>query len=92
MGTHINNHDLLSLRSYTTANDATQYSNLHESTLVLNLTHSNLTQRHIEIRFDKHTTVSSLRDKIYQQTGAAPHHYHYHYHYHYHTKRKTTTW
>lgn len=76
MGTQINNHDLLAVQSYITANDATQYSHLHENTLVLDLTHSNLEQRHIEIRFDKHTTVSSLRDKIYQQTGTAPHHQH----------------
>ena len=60
----INNQDLLALQSYVTANDARQYSDLHADTLVLDVTHSNLIQRHIEIRFDKHTTVSTLRDKV----------------------------
>jgi len=72
----INNHDLLAVQSYITAKDATQFSDVAESTLVLDVTHSNLKQRHIEIRFDKHTTISSLRDKIYQTTGTAPHHQH----------------
>jgi len=72
----INNQDLLACQQYVTAGDATQYSNLHEDTLMLDLTHSNLIQRHIEIRFDKHTTVSTLRDKIHQQTGTPPHFQH----------------
>lgn len=72
----INNEDLLALQSYVTANDATQYADLHEDTLVLDITHSNLKQRHIEIRFDKHTTVATVRDKIYQQTGTKPHFQH----------------
>lgn len=74
--TAINNQDLLAVQAYVTANDDTQFSHVSETTLVLDLTHSNLKQRHIEIRFDKHTTVSSLRDKIYQTTGTAPHHQH----------------
>lgn len=72
----INNEDLLALQSYVTANDATQYADLHEDTLVLDITHSNLKQRHIEIRFDKHTTIATVRDKIYQQTGTKPHFQH----------------
>lgn len=72
----INNEDLLALQSYVTANDARQYSDLHADTLVLDVTHSNLKQRHIEIRFDKHTTIATLRDKIYQQTGTKPHYQH----------------
>lgn len=72
----INNQDLLAVQAYVTAKDDTQFSNLSESTLVLDLTHSNLKQRHIEIRFDKCTTISSVRDKIYQTTGTAPHHQH----------------
>lgn len=72
----INNEDLLALQSYVRANDSTQYNDLHADTLVLDVTHSNLKQRHIEIRFDKHTTIQSLRDKIYQQTGTKPHFQH----------------
>jgi tubulin-folding cofactor B len=72
----INNTDLRALQSYVRANDETQFDDLHADTLVLDITHSNLKQRHIEIRFDKHTTVSTLRDKIYQQTGTKPQYQH----------------
>lgn len=72
----MNNHDLIALQHYITAQDETQYNDLHPDTLILDLTHSNLIQRHIEIRFDKHTTIASLRDKIYQKTGTPPHYQH----------------
>jgi len=69
----IKNEDLLALKSYITAADATQYNSLAATTLVLDLTHSNLHQRHAEIRFVKHDTVDCLRQKIHQKTGTAPH-------------------
>lgn len=62
----------VALRHYVKAADATAFSNVHETTVVLDLTHSNLKQEHIEIRFDKHQTVDDLRQKIYQKTGT-PH-------------------
>lgn len=72
----IKNEDLLSLKSYITAADATQYSSIAASTLVLDLTHSNLHQRHAEIRFDMHDTVDELRRRIHQKTGTPPHSQH----------------
>lgn len=69
---NIKNRDLLALRAYITAKDATQYQDVHASTVVLDLTHSNLTQRHIEIRFDKHDTLYRLRQRIHQKTGTSP--------------------
>lgn len=69
----INNEDLLALKSYVVAADATQYNSLAATTLILDLTHSNLYQRHAEIRFDKHDTVDCLRRKIHQKTGTPPH-------------------
>jgi len=68
--------DLAALQRYVTATDSTQYANLHPDTLILDISHSNLKQKHIEIRLDTHTTISSLRDKIYQQTGTPPHYQH----------------
>jgi tubulin-folding cofactor B len=62
------------LKAYVTAGDAQAYADCHENTVVLDLTHSNLIQQHIEIRFDKHQTVDDLRHKIYQKTGT-PHHF-----------------
>lgn len=72
----IQNEDLLALKSYIVAADATQYNSLAASTLVLDLTHSNLHQRHAEIRFDKHDTVDELRRRIHQKSGTPPHSQH----------------
>ncbi|KAL7434087.1 hypothetical protein ACHAXH_004398, partial [Discostella pseudostelligera] len=72
----IQNEDLLALQSYVTAADATQYSAIAASTLILDLTHSNLLQRHAEIRFDTHDTVDELRRRIHQKTGTPPHSQH----------------
>jgi tubulin-folding cofactor B len=69
----IKNKDLLAVRGWVTARDATQYDAVHQSTVILDLTHSNLQQRHIEIRFDKHDTLERLRNRIHQKTGTAPH-------------------
>jgi tubulin-folding cofactor B len=69
----IKNKDLLAVRGWVTARDATQFDAVHQSTVILDLTHSNLIQRHIEIRFDKHDTLAHLRNKIHQKTGTAPH-------------------
>jgi tubulin-folding cofactor B len=68
----IKNRDLLAVRSYITAKDATQYDHVHRSTVVLDLTHSNLIQKHVEIRFDKHDTLERLRQRIHQKTGTSP--------------------
>lgn len=75
-GNTIRNKDLLALRAYITANDATQYDNVHKSTVLLDLTHSNLQQRQIEIRFDKHDNLARLRQRIHQKTGTPPHFQH----------------
>jgi len=72
----IKNQDLLALKSYIQAADTTQYNSLAASTLVLDLTHSNLHQRHAEIRFDKHDTVDELRRRIHQKSGTPPHSQH----------------
>ena len=65
--------DMDALQRYITANDATQYAHLHPDTLLLDLSHSNLKQKHIEIRFDKHSTIATVRAKIHQTTGTPPH-------------------
>lgn len=68
----IRNRDMLALRNFITGRDDRPYD-LHESTLLVDLTHSNLMQRHIEIRFDRHDTVEHLKQKIHQKTGTPPH-------------------
>ncbi|KAL3796413.1 hypothetical protein HJC23_004210 [Cyclotella cryptica] len=73
MTSNIRNSDLLALKSYITAADSTQYDSVASTTIILDLTHSNLHQRHAEIRFDKHDTVEDLRRKIHQKSGTPPH-------------------
>jgi len=72
MTTDIKNQDLLALKNYVLAGDATAYSSLPEGSLILDLSHSNLKQRHVEIRFDMHDTISHLRSKIHQKSGTPP--------------------
>lgn len=68
----IRNKDLIALKNYIVANDSTQYDTLSSGTIILDITHSNLKQRHIELRFDLHCTLDTLRDRIYRQTGTFP--------------------
>jgi len=69
---NIRNEDLLALQAYVRAADATQYDDVHKDTVILDLTHSNLRQRHAETRFDLHDTLDTLRAKIHQKTGTPP--------------------
>lgn len=66
----IKNKDMLALKSYITANDETQYDHLPSDMILLDLTHSNLKQQHIEIRFYKSDTLETLRQRIHQKTGS----------------------
>jgi tubulin-folding cofactor B len=65
----IKNKDLLALKAFVTANDETQYNHLPRDLVLLDLTHSNLKQQHIEIRFYLSDTVHTLRSRIHQKTG-----------------------
>jgi len=49
---------------------------LQPNTLLIDLTHSNLKQRHIEIRFDRHDTIATVKQRIHQKTGTPPHFQH----------------
>lgn len=75
-GSEIRNRDMLTLRHYITAKDSNPYDGIHVSTVLLDLTHSNLKQRHIEIRFDRHDTLDRLQQRIHQKTGTPPHFQH----------------
>ena len=68
----IRNEDLLALKAYVTSADSTRFSGLAAGTVSLDLTHSNLAQRHAEIRFDLRETVDDLRARIHQKTGTPP--------------------
>ena len=63
---------MLALQAYITRKDQTQYDNLSHDMVLLDLTHSNLKQQHIEIRFYLSDTLDTLRARIHQKTGT-PH-------------------
>lgn len=67
----IDNHDRLAIKSYITGADHTQYNTLDRDIVVLDLTHSNLIQQHIEIRFYKYDTIEKLRLIIHQKSGTS---------------------
>lgn len=69
----IKNRDMLLLKSYITALDGNPRHGLAATTLLIDLTHSNLVQKHIEIRFDKANRLLDVKHKIHQKTGTAPH-------------------
>jgi tubulin-folding cofactor B len=74
----IRNRDMLGLRNYITAKDdinpyTKEGKNLSKDTLLIDLTHSNLQQQHVEIRFHHHDTIGHVKTIIHQKTGTAPH-------------------
>jgi len=72
----INNEDLIALQRYVTGKDS--YDAVSPGTIVLDITHSNLKQRHLQIRFNLRDTIDNVRDRIYRQTGThAPFQYLY---------------
>lgn len=70
--TTLQNPDMLALKAYIQAKDATAYDALDPDIVVLDLTHSNLQQQHIEIRFYKKDFLYILRQRIHRQTGTPP--------------------
>merc|ERR1719464_1030489 len=72
----IRNKDLIALKNYVTGKDSTQFDGVSANSIILDITHSNLKQRHIELRFDLHDTIDNLRDRIYRKSGTYPRYQH----------------
>lgn len=62
------------LRAYVTAKDDQQYSLLPKDTVAVAISHCNLPQRILDIRFDLHTTISSVKSKLQTHVGTPPQH------------------
>ena len=80
----MNNPDMLAVRAFVTAHDVESAASItiDKDVVLVDVTHSNLQQRHVEIRLHKTSTVDQLRVKIHQQTGTPPQFQHlqlYHY-------------
>ena len=73
----IRNHDLLALRSFVTAQDHkhayTSSRAADDGFILLDFSHSNLEQRHIEIKFERNEhLLENIQQRIYQKTGTSP--------------------
>jgi tubulin-folding cofactor B len=75
----IRNHDMLALRSFITAQDhkhaytAAASSPSSSHFLLLDFSHSNLDQRHIEIKLERNEyLLENMQQSIYQKTGTSP--------------------
>uniref|UniRef100_A0A7S1TNN8 CAP-Gly domain-containing protein n=1 Tax=Phaeomonas parva TaxID=124430 RepID=A0A7S1TNN8_9STRA len=66
--------DLAALRGYVTARDEVAYDLIPEHLVSLNISHSNLTQQHIEIKFERRATIGDVKQKIRQHCGTPAQH------------------
>jgi hypothetical protein len=60
---------LSAAKDYVTQGDDQRWSNLADGLVCLHVSHSNLTRRMIEIRFDKHMRIDDLKAKLHTHTG-----------------------
>lgn len=61
--------EMVALREYLTAKDATRYDQQAQGTLRLDVSHSNLIQRWHDIIFDEDMTIARVKDKLYRHGG-----------------------
>ena len=64
--------EMRALRSFVTAMDGQEYTNVPAGIVCLLITHSNLKLQMLDIRLDLHSTIGELRHKVYQHTGTKP--------------------
>jgi tubulin-folding cofactor B len=61
--------DMNTLKQYIRLEDHNQFQQLAQGTVQLLITHSNLIQTWPEIRFDLHTTIGAVKDRLYRHGG-----------------------
>lgn len=66
--------EMLYLKEWVTAGDATRYDNQAQGTLRMDVTHSNLVQRWHDIIFDDDMTVDQVKEKLYRHGGTPAKH------------------
>jgi len=57
------------MKDYITAMDGREYENLAESMVAVLVTHSNLSAKHLDIRFDLHTTIEGVKERLHKHIG-----------------------
>ncbi|CAN0465680.1 unnamed protein product, partial [Laminaria digitata] len=64
--------DMAALKNWVTAADGDQFSRLPEGVVSVNISHSNITARMIELKFDLSQTLGDVKGKIYTHCGTNP--------------------
>ncbi|KAJ8612882.1 hypothetical protein CTAYLR_002079 [Chrysophaeum taylorii] len=68
-GERIENADMRAIRDWVTAKDGEQYDLLPEDVVAVEVTHENLNQRMLSLRFNLHTTIADLKARLYLHHG-----------------------
>ena len=65
----INNHQMRGVKDWVTGRDDEQWSLLPEGMVAVNVSHSNLSQKMLELRFDLHQTVGEVKARLHLHHG-----------------------
>lgn len=68
------NSDMMCLRDYVCAGDATRFDHQAQGTLRIDISHSNLLQRWHDIVFDDNMTIDAVKTKLYRHGGTPNQH------------------
>ena len=61
----INNHEMRGVQDWVTARDHENWTLLAEGVVCINVTHSNLNQKMLELRFDLHQTIGEVKARLH---------------------------
>jgi tubulin-folding cofactor B len=61
--------DMKSLGNFITQRDGERYDNMAEGTVMVTVSHSNLQQKHVDLRWDLHTTVGDVKHRLTKHCG-----------------------
>ena len=64
--------DMNVLNTWVKMDDENHYARLGEDTVMVTVTHSNLNQKHVDLRFDLHTTVFDVKKRLALHNGTPP--------------------
>jgi len=64
--------DMDGLKTFVKMGDDYHYGRLAENTVMVTCTHSNLNQKHVDLRFDLHTTVFDVKKRLALHNGTPP--------------------
>jgi len=64
--------DMHGLNTWVKMDDENHYARLGEDTVMVTVTHSNLNQKHVDLRFDLHTTVFDVKKRLALHNGTPP--------------------